>query len=197
MLPHDIDPQSRCRLPLPRRDDMDEAGRRLYDEAADPSGVSLRGLRGPGGIQLHSPRLAAHARPLNRYLRHEAGLDARVREIAILTAVRECDGQFQWAAHEPEALRVGVPPAVIDIIKQRRSTRDLADAEAAIIELGRAFFRTRKVASPTFARALMHHGARGLVDIVALMGSYAGTAMLLAVFDMQLDQGQEPPLPVP
>jgi hypothetical protein len=34
-----------------------------------------------------------------------------------------------------------------------------------------------------------------LIDLVALMGNYAGTAALLLAFDMQLDPGQPPPLP--
>jgi len=38
-------------------------------------------------------------------------------------------------------------------------------------------------------------GRRALVDLVALMGNYAGTAALLTAFDMQLDPGQAPPLP--
>jgi hypothetical protein len=36
-----------------------------------------------------------------------------------------------------------------------------------------------------------------LVDLVALMGNYAGTAALLTAFDMQLDPSQPPPLPQP
>jgi L-methionine (R)-S-oxide reductase len=54
----DIDPESGCRLPLPRRDDLDAAGQATFDRLADPAGGSLRGLRGPGGIQLHSPELS-------------------------------------------------------------------------------------------------------------------------------------------
>ena len=91
MYPRDIDPDSGCRLPLPERRELDEAGQRAYDSLADPKGPSLRGLRGPGGILLHSPALARHTRPLNHYLRHEAGLDGRVRELAILTTARELD----------------------------------------------------------------------------------------------------------
>src|SRR5580704_316164 len=70
----DIDPQSGCRLPLPRREDLDAGGQRIYDSLADPEGGTLRGLRGPGGILLHSPDLSRYARSLNRYLRHESGL---------------------------------------------------------------------------------------------------------------------------
>ena len=103
MYPKDVDPQSGCRLPLPKREELDEAGQRIYDSLVDPKGGSIRGLRGPGGILLHSPELSRYTRPLNCYLRHEAGLGGRVRELAILTTASEFDSQFEWAAHEPEA----------------------------------------------------------------------------------------------
>ena len=40
-------------------------------------------------------------------------------------------------------------------------------------------------------------GRRALIDLVALMGNYAATAALLTAFDMQLDPGTEPGLPMP
>ncbi|HJU16120.1 MAG TPA: GAF domain-containing protein [Stellaceae bacterium] len=193
--PEDIDPRSGCRLPLPRREDLDEAGRRIYDLLADPKGGTLRGLRGPGGIQLHSPQLSRHARPLNHYLRHEAGLGGRVRELAILTTARECGSEFEWAAHEPEALAMGIPRAVVDAVRRRESLCGLDEADAIVIALGREIFGARKVAPQTFARALQQFGRRKLVDLVALMGNYAATAALLTAFDMQLDPGQKRPLP--
>ena len=118
---YDVDPESGCRLPLPRREQLDDAGQRTYDSLADPKGGTIRGLRGPGGIMLHSPELSRRARPLNRYLRHEAGLGGRVRELAILTTARELDSQFEWAAHEPEAVAEGVSQEIIDIIKHHRT----------------------------------------------------------------------------
>ena len=193
----DIDPQSGCRLPLPSREDLDEAGRRIYDSLADPTGGTLRGLRGPGGILLHSPQLARYARALNRYLRYEAGLGGRVRELAILITARELESQFEWAAHEPEALREGVSRDIIETIKHRLVTDGLDAADAIVIELGREIFGARKVASRTFARALKHFGPRALVDLVALMGNYAGTTALLTAFDMQMDTDQPPLLPQP
>ena len=192
--PADIDPESGCRLPLPRRDDLDEARRHIYDSLADPRGGSIRGLRGPGGISLHSPGLARHSRPLNNYLRHECGLDGRVREIAILTTARALDSDFEWAAHEPEALREGVPSEVVEAIKYGRGTARLAEADAVVIELGREIFAARRVSPATFERALRQFGRGMLVDLVALMGNYASTAAMLTAFAMQLDPGQ-PPLP--
>jgi 4-carboxymuconolactone decarboxylase len=194
--PDDIDPESGCRLPLPKRDELSSEGRAAYDRLTSTSAQNLRGLRGPGGIQLHSPELSRVSRPLNHYLRFESGLGGRVRELAIIVTARELDSQFEWAAHEAEALREGIAPELIDIIRHRRALDGVAEPDAVVIALGREMFGARKVSSATYARALDHFGRRKLVDLVALMGNYAATAALLTAFDMQLDPGTEPGLPM-
>ena len=103
---------------------------------------------------------------------------------------------FEWAAHEPEAIAEGISPEIVDIIKHRKDTRRLAETDAIVIELGREIFGARKVASATFARSLRQFGRRALVDLVASMGNYAATAAVLTAFDMRLDPGQTPPLPL-
>ena len=195
-MPADIDPQSGFRLPLPKREDLDEVGQRHYDRATRP-GATIAGLQGPAGIQLYSPKTAEHAQALNRYLRFEAGFSPRVREIAILTTAREMDSQFEWVAHEPEALKEGVEPAVIDIIKHRKSTAGLGETDAAVIEFGRQICRDHKVTPDIFTRVKTLFGAQKLIELVMLMGNYAGTAALLAAVDMQLHKGHKPLLPIP
>jgi putative methionine-R-sulfoxide reductase with GAF domain/alkylhydroperoxidase family enzyme len=193
----DVDPQSGCRLPLPRREDLDAAGREAYDRLADPAGGSLRGLRGPGGIQLHSPELSRRSGPINRYLRHEAGLGGRVRELAILVTAREHDSAFEWAAHEPAALAEGVTPDLVDLVRRRGDTHHLDEGDAVVIELGREIFAERRVSPSTYARALRLFGRKKLVDLVALMGNYAATAALLVAFDMRPDPDTPSPFRLP
>ena len=187
MYPQDIDPDSGCRLPLPAREELDERGQRTYDGLADPKGGTLRGLRGPGGILLHSPALARHTRPLNHYLRHEAGLGGRVRELAILATARELDNAFEWAAHEPAARAEGIDRDLITLVRDRGDTTRLDASDAVVIELARGIFAARRVSPALFADALRLFGRRKLVDLVALMGNYAATAALLVAFDMQPD----------
>ena len=107
------------------------------------------------------------------------------------------DSQFEWAAHEPEALKEGVPVTVVDVIKHRKSTASLDEADAAVIELGRQIWQDHKVSSEVFAKAKAAFGPSMLIDIVLLMGNYAGTAALLATVDMQLHKGTQPLLPIP
>ena len=70
--------------PLPKREDLDEIGQRAYDRANTP-GKTIVGLRGPAGIHLYSTKTVEAHNTINRYLRHEAGFDPKVREVAILT----------------------------------------------------------------------------------------------------------------
>jgi 4-carboxymuconolactone decarboxylase len=193
-MPTDIDPQSGCRLPLRKREDLDEVGQRAYDRANTP-GKTIVGLRGPAGIHLYSTKTVDAHNTINRYLRHEAGFDPKIREVAILTVAREMDSRFEWAAHEPEALKVGVAPEVVDAIKHRKSTEGLSEIDAAIIEFGRQAVGKHQVGSAAYARLNALLDPNKLVDLVLLMANYAGTAVLLAAFDMQVPEGK-PILPV-
>ena len=195
--PNDIDPASGSRFPLPRREELDELGQRMYDQIVDPKANLIRGLKGPSGIYLHSPRISELLRPVNAYLRNQAGFSGRVRELAILAAARACDSQFEWVAHEKEALKEGVPQAAVDAIKNNSSTAALDPADAVVIELARGAFMTRRVSADVYARALKLFGRQKLVELTVLMGYYVMTAGMLTVVDQQLDAGQAPSLPVP
>ena len=195
-LPKDVYPDSRNRLPLIKREDMDDLGKKVYDETVADA-RTLAGLQGPGGIRLYSPRVAASSRAGSGYLRYETDLGRRLSELAILVTAREMDQGFEWNAHEPEALRVGLEQQIIDVVKYRKPLTGLGEKEAAIIQLGREVFGRRKVSSDTFARALKLFGNKTLVDLASLMGQYSATAALLTTFDQHIPEGQKPLLPMP
>jgi 4-carboxymuconolactone decarboxylase len=189
-----IYPDSRSRLPLIKREELDAQGQTLYDEAVGDQ-RSLVGLQGPGGIRLHSPRLTAHTRGAGLYLRFEAGLDRRLLELTILVTAREMDQHFEWHAHEPAALRAGLEPAIIDVVRHRKPLEGIGEKEAALIRLGREAIGKHKVASETFDAALRLFGKDELLHYVSLMGNYSATAILLTVFDQQLPEGKTSTLP--
>lgn len=191
----DLFADSRNRMPLVTRDELDDLGKRLYDSAvSDPR--SIVGLRGPGGIRLRSPQLTELSRPVNRWLRYDAGLDRRLAELAILASARETDQHFEWYAHEGVALKEGADPAAIDIIRYRKPTTGLPEPEATLITLAREAIGRHSVRPETFAAALRLFGPEGLIKYVTLMGEYAATGFLLHVFAQQLPDGQVSKLPV-
>ncbi|HWG06510.1 MAG TPA: carboxymuconolactone decarboxylase family protein [Beijerinckiaceae bacterium] len=193
--PPDIDPNSGFRLPMLRREDLDEERQRRYDHAA--SGGNIAGLQGPTAIALYSPKTVAARDTLSHYLRQEAGLGPRLREIALLVTSRSMDTQFEWTAHEPEAIKAGVPQTVIDVIKFHKSTQGLDPVDAIVIDLGRAIWKDHTVGPELFARANAAFGPNKLVDLVLLMGSHATSGALLKTFGMQLHKGKKPLLPIP
>ena len=117
--------------------------------------------------------------------------------MTILATAREMDSQFEWVAHEDEALKVGVPANVVDIIKHRRATDGIERIDAVPIELVRQMWRDHKVTSELFAEANALFGTQQLIDLITLSGNYAGTAALLHAVDMQLHEGKTPLLPIP
>ena len=192
-LPADVYADSRNRLPLPKRDELDEAGKAIYDRAtSDPT--SLAGLQGPGGIRLYDPHVAAASSALNRYLRFNAGLDRKLAELAILATAREMDQQFEWDAHAPVAQREGASPALIAAIRDRAPLRGFDERETAVVQLAREAVGRHRVAPATFATALRLFGRQHVVDYVALIGDYAAAGILLTTFDQQLPPGHAPQL---
>ena len=196
-LPKDIHPESRSRLPLPKRESLDEQGKRVYDSVLDPKRPTLAGFQGPAGIWLHSPRVGEPVREMNRILRTEVPLEPRLRELAVLVTSRELDNQFEWTAHEPVAMKEGLDPKIIDVVKFRRPVSGAAEKETAIIGFGRELFRDRKVRPETYAEMVRVFGQTAVVNITALMANYALTAVMLTAFDQQLHEGRKPLLPLP
>ena len=187
--PKDIYADTGNRFPMIKREELDEAGKKVYDARADAFG--------PGAIRLYSPPVADYMTGVNEYLRRKSGLDPRLVELAILVTAREMDCEYVWTAHEPAAQKAGLDQNVIDTVKNRKPVTALGEKEAVIIQLGRDSIAKHKVDSDTFARASKLFGNQGVVNIVSLMGDYAATTMLLNVADQHVGPSDKPLLPIP
>ena len=195
-LPKDVDPESGSRLPLIDRSALDDAGKKVFDAvASNPN--TLAGLRGPVGIRLYSPGITRNSGRETAYLRYGSTISRKHAELIILVTARAFDAQFEWTYHEPPGQKAGLEQAVIDAVKYNKPLTGLPEQDAAIIQLGREVFGKTPVKSDTFAKALQLFGRETLVEIVALMGQSANTAVLLHAFDQHLPPGQEALLPIP
>lgn len=135
---------------------------------------------------------------------HRSGVDVRwenkvgraLSELAILSVAREHDQPYEWSLHEMEALAVGLDPAVIDVVRNRKPLVGIGDKEATIIEVAREI-GAHRVTPETYSRALTTFGEAVLVDVVSLMGNYAATATRLSAVNQQLPPGWKQFLPLP
>ena len=98
--------------------------------------------------------------PFGNYLRFRAGLREPVREACVLAIARECNSAFEWAAHEPEALQVGVPADVID--KFRKPTSTMEVPFGTVVQLIREAFTERSVSAERYDAAVSLLGVRFL-----------------------------------
>jgi 4-carboxymuconolactone decarboxylase len=184
-LPKDVYPDSRSRLPLIKREDLDDQGRKAYDAAAASSPTGRP--EGVAAIRLHRSGLD---------VRWDAAIGRRLSELAILTTAREHDQPYEWSLHEMEALSVGLEPAIINVVRHRRGLTGLGEQESAIIQFGREL-GAHKVSSETYARALKLLGKTNLVDVVDLMAQYAGTAVNLTAANQWMPPQMKQFLPLP
>ena len=194
-LPADINSDSLNRLPVVKREQMDEKGKQVYDHVAGGAG-KIASPTGPASIELYSPGAAEPLRTMNEYLRRSENLLGNsITELAILVAAREGDSQYIWSAHEPAALKAGIAQPVIDAVKYGKDVPDAGEKETVVVRMGRQIIRQHKLDSATFAKAVDLFGKQGTVELVILMGDYTLNAMLLDALDQHLPADRKPLLP--
>jgi len=180
--PRDIHAESLSRLPPLQRDQLNDEGRRIWDDIGGSRGMPPTG---PAPVSMYSPMAARPIHELNQYLRKTV-VGSRFFELSALIAAREFDQQYEWSGHEPTALRSGLDQSVIDAVKFNRDVSGLPEKEATVIRLGRAVFRDHKVPSELWAKTVALFGTQGAVEISIIMGDYAMAAVMLTAVDQRL-----------
>ncbi len=206
--PEDIPPgiheDSWARVPQIARDSLDADGQRAYDVIVNPDSRYATGLRGPIGMWMNSPLMAEHLFPASSYLRFGAdgNRDQRLAELAILTAARALNSQYEWSAHEGLGRNSGLEEEIIELLRWDTPLADagelsgLNEPERTIIRVVRELIREPKLSDEAFEAAQRIFGNRGLMDIAGLIGHYTLVNYTLKAFDVQRPPGSELTLPM-
>jgi 4-carboxymuconolactone decarboxylase len=187
-LPTDLDPTSRARLPYLLKKDMDEAGQKIYDTLPGKSADGV--LRGPLAFAAYNPAVAQALHDLHDAAVGKGTLNPHVRELAILVACRETNYNLEWNAHEPSALKAGVDPKSIAIVRAKSDLAGVDGNDALVISFGRQMLRDKRVDSATFAKAVELYGRRGAMDMVAVMNTYAVSGFFAIAVDEHMAPGR-------
>ncbi len=184
-----------ARTPIIARESIPEGQRATFDGIVEERGGVP--TAGPASVMLNAPEVARRALDLALYLRTDTSLSPRIRELAMLLAARENNCQFIWNAHAPPARQAGLRDDIVDNLRDGKELANLGADEAAVVEYGRQFFRTRSVSQGAFDAVVAQFGTLGATELTTLMGCYAMLAFNVNAFGVELPADlTEEPLPV-
>ena len=180
-----------ARLPNVERDQLKPEDQKYYDEIAGSRGS----IRGPYGILLHSPDLAARVADTGAYVRFDFTMSESLKETVIITAAAHQKSQYEFAAHARLARQAGVSDATIKAIAQGTAPEGLSGDEELLVRYTTELLRNHKISDATFNAVKDKWGDRGVVDVTTLIGHYLLVAQILAAFDVELAPGMTAELP--
>jgi 4-carboxymuconolactone decarboxylase len=141
-------------------------------------------VRGPFSMLLHSPQLAERVLPLVTFFREESVVDAKLRSVAILAAVREREAAYVWAAQVGAARRNGLGDDVIDVLRAKGDANKLGAEERDIVDYVRQLMRTNKVDGKTFDALKSRHDERWMVELTAAANYFAFLSGVVNAFEV-------------
>jgi 4-carboxymuconolactone decarboxylase len=141
-------------------------------------------VRGPFSMLLHSPKLADRVLPLVTFFRDESVVEGKLRSIAILTAVREREASYVWAAQVAAARRNGLRDEVIDLIRAKGDPAALPAEERDIVTYTRQLMRTNRVEQKVFDALQERFGVQWLVELTAAANYFALLSGVVNAFEV-------------
>ena len=128
-----------------------------HQEFFDSIASSRGSVRGPYGVLLHSPDLAARVAHTGTYVRFELDITEAQREIIICATAREIRQQYEFSAHARLARQAGVSEDVVSAIATGKAPEGMTGIEASAGQV-----RAGAGAEPQDQRRNVQRGARPL-----------------------------------
>jgi 4-carboxymuconolactone decarboxylase len=141
-------------------------------------------VRGPFSMLLHSPKLAERLLPLVTFFRDESVVDAKLRSIAILSAVREREAAYVWAAQVGAARRNGLREEVIDLLRAKGDPAKLPAEERDIVTYVRQLMRTNRADQAAFDALKSRHNEQWMVELTAAANYFAMLSGVVNAFEV-------------
>lgn len=154
--------------------------------------VGSRGsLRGPFGVFLHSPEMAARVAHLGTLVRFEGTLDFRVRTLAALVVARWFDAAYVWGAQTAAARQRSISEETIAAIGADRIDGVPRD-DADIILYTRTLLADHRIPEAMDRAMRARFGNDQMVQLTGAIGYYSLLAMTVNAHDMPAGPGMDP-----
>jgi 4-carboxymuconolactone decarboxylase len=180
-----------ARLPNLERENLSPEHQQYYDEIE----ASRGGVRGPFGVLLHSPELAARAAATGHYVRFMMDMPNSLKEVVICATAAEIKSQYEFSAHAELARKAGVSDDTIQAIAKGTAPQGLSGDEELLVRYTQELLRDHKITDETYNAVVDRWGVLLTVDVTGLIGHYLLVGQFLAAFEVDLRPGMKSELP--
>ncbi len=136
---------------------------------------------------MHHPVLAGPFLAYNNVLLRTPTLDARVRELMILRVAWRTGSAYEWAQHLRIAARVGITPEEIDAVGRGAADPGWGPLDVDVLTAVDDLVDGYRIADDTWNRLAEQLDERQLVELVFVIGTYTGLAMVFNSLGLALD----------
>lgn len=165
------------------------AQQKVYDQIKS-------GARGRVGTMfsalLHSPGLTERVQAVGEYLRYQAPLTDRVKELAISTAAAHWKADVQWNTHAALARKAGVPDAVLAAIAAGTLPAFTDESDRIAYVYVTDVLRGTGLSDRAFDEAMKAFGLEGLMDLTAIAGYYTMLSLILNALEVRPENADIP-----
>ena len=118
-----------ARLSAVTRDQLNPEDHQYFDSI-----VGTRGsIRGPYGVLLHSPKLAARVADTGAFVRFDFDIPEALKETVIIATAKEMHSQYEFSAHARLAGTAGVSDDTVNAIATGTAPAGLSGDEALLV----------------------------------------------------------------
>lgn len=150
---------------------------------------------GPFVPLLRSPEVMLRARAMGDYLRYKSVLPPQLNEFAILITARHWTQGYEWAVHEPIAVKAGLKTEITSALAEGRRPQGMSADEEMIYEFCTELHQNQSVSDSTYARVQAKFGEQGIIDLIGVNGYYTFLAMVLNGTRTAVPKTTSPALP--
>lgn len=177
-------------------EDLSDEQRKLFDQIVESRKIVPKGqIGGPFDAWLLNAEMGTRIVGLGGLFRFKTSVDRRYVELTILVTGQFWQAQFEWYAHEPMAVKAGVPQTVIDAIKVGDTPTFEHEPDKIAYELCSELQQSHQVSDSTYQAGVTQFSEQGVAELINLAGYYTMVCMTLNTFQVSLPEGATYPFP--
>ncbi len=164
------------------REQLKPEDQQFFDEISGSRGS----VRGPYGVLLHSPKLAARVAHTGTHVRFDFDWPEALKETVILATASEIKSQYEFTAHAILARKAGTAESTIKALADGTAPAGLSGDEELVVRYTQQLLRNHKIDDATYNAVVERFGVEDTVNLTGLIGHYLLVGQFLAAFEVEL-----------